>query len=320
MKTAKTFEPVPWGSVFLAVVPGILLALSRRQADDLGMLLGIIGWLYLAVLAVGLPVIWYRTKRLPVWGLMPAGALAWFGLYILATGLSSMSGSAGRFLSLEVALVVVQAIVAVALLISLLRGRRFPRSVWLLTALFFAINLLTIMRIAQQAGRPAGFEPLQLITVLSGFVEGLMLLAVGLLAVSQHKVLSLLVVLGGYLYMLTDSDYLYGYSLGDWPGLTIYLISMVVLYAVVTPVTFLRARTQVGRVAGLFAPVAAFAALRLIVPQIVIGRPGTVWPGDVLISINLLLVLAIGWLLYSYLSDNQPETRPEQPELAPSVG
>jgi hypothetical protein len=320
MNRDKTCEPVPWGSVLLTVIPGALLALSRRQADELGQLLGIAGWLYLGVLAVGLPVLQYRTKRFPVWGLMPLGALAWFGLYLLATGLSSMSGTIGRFLSLEVAIVIVQAVVAAVLLSILLHGRSFPRTAWLLIAIFFAINLLTILRVAQQAGRPAQFEPLQLITVLSGFIEGLMLLAVGLLAVSQHKVLSLLVVLGGYLYMLSDSDYLYGFSLRDWPGLAFYLIAMVVLYAVVTPITFLRARTQMGRAIGLFAPIAAFAGLRLIVPQIVIDRPGIILPGDVLISINLILVLAIGWILYTYLSENQPEIQPGRPDPLPSAG
>lgn len=321
MNLEKNYEPVPWASVFLAIIPGVLLALSRRNVDEFGRLLGIIGWLYLAILAVGLPVIWYRTKHFPVWGLLPAGALAWFGLYLLATGLTWLTGPGGHpLLSLEVANTLLQAAVAIALFLILLRHRRVPIAVWGLMALLFALNLIVIYLTTYQTGRLDAGNPLQLLTILSGPIEGVMLLALGLLAVPQHSVLSLLVVLGGYLYMLSDSDYLYGFSLRDWPGLTIYLIGMVALYAVVAPVAFMRARTRLGRALGVFAPVAAFAVSRLAVPRFVSGQPGVIWPGDVLISVNLLLVLAIGWILYTYLSEDQPEIQPERPDLAPSTG
>ncbi|MFO7664402.1 MAG: hypothetical protein R6X18_17665 [Chloroflexota bacterium] len=320
MKTRETYDAVPWWSVLLAVVPGVWLALSRRTADELGLLLGIIGWAYLAILAIALPALWYRTRRFPVWALLPAGVLAWFALYLLATGISSLAAPFSPFKALEVDIVLIQGLVAAVLLIVLLGGRRLPVAVWGLIALLFAVNLLVILFVIYPTRQLPISDPIQLITVLGGPVEGLMLLAVGLLAVRSHKVLALLVVLGGYGYLLSDTDYLFGYSLRNWSGLTPYLIAMVILYMVVTPVGFMRARSRLSRALALFVPVTAFAALRLVVPWLVVGSSVRTWPGDVLISVNLILVLATGWLMYDHLGTIQAEVPVDEPLLTPSTG
>ena len=90
-----------------------------------------------------------------------------------------------------------------------------------------------------------------------GPMEGLILVAVGLLAARRHGVLAILVVVGGYGYMCMDSDYLFGPTLREWAALTPYLAGMTLLYLVVGPVAFLRARTTVGRAAAVFVPVLA---------------------------------------------------------------
>jgi hypothetical protein len=320
MKTRETYDAVPWWSVLLAVVPGVWLALSRRTADELDLLLGIIGWAYLAILAIALPALWYRTRRFPVWALLPAGVLAWVALYLLATGISSLVAPFSPFKALEVDIVLLQGLVAAVLLIVLLRYRRLPVAVWGLIGLLFAVNLLVILFVIYPTRQLPISDPIQLITVLAGPVEGLMLLAVGLLAVRPHKVLALLVVLGGYSYMLSDTDYLFSYSLRNWSGLTPYLIAMVILYMVVTPVGFMRARSRPGRAVALFVPVAAFAALRLVVPSLVVGSSVRTWPGDILISVNLMLVLATGWLMYDHLGTIQAEAPVDEPLLTPSTG
>jgi hypothetical protein len=320
MKPEERLEPYPWGSVLLAVIPGVLMAFSRRSADELGLLLGMLGWLYLAVLAITLPAIWYRTRRFPVWALLPAGVLAWFAIYLSATGVSALAPPFSPFKALEITIILIQGLVAAVLLMVLLRRRLLTVVIWGLIALLFIANLLVIALVVYPARQLPISEPLQLITALAGPVEGLMLLAVGLLAARSHKVLALLVVIGGYSYMLTDSDYLYGYQLRNWAGLTPYLIAMVVLFLVVTPAGFLRARRRTSRAIALFVPMGVFAALRLVVPRLVLGPSVHIWPGDILISANLMLVLAIGWLIYDHLGSIQVEAPVEEPILTPSIG
>jgi hypothetical protein len=125
--------------------------------------------------------------------------------------------------------------------------------------------------------------------------------AVGLLAVRQHGVLALLIVVGGYSFWFMDSDYLAGYLLHEWAGLTPYLIIMPLLFLVVVPVGLLRARTRLGRACAVFIPATAMCLARLIIPKLVLGRLYTILPGDVALSLNVLLSLAVAWVLYSHI-------------------
>jgi hypothetical protein len=71
------------------------------------------------------------------------------------------------------------------------------------------------------------------------------------------------------------------------------------MYLVVTPVALLRARTSLGKAAAVFIPVAAFHLGRLIVPGLVTqGMLSLPW-GDSVLSANVLLNLALAWVLYS---------------------
>ncbi len=135
---------------------------------------------------------------------------------------------------------------------------------------------------------------------VSGFapIEGLLLLSVGLLAVRQHGLKALLVVAGGYAYMLLDSDYYSGPNFHLWVGFTAFALTLIGLYLVVMPVTALRARTNPGLALAIFIPFGLFQLARSAVPEIVSqGRLMIPWH-----SISVLLYLALGWFLYSHVS------------------
>ena len=87
------FKPVPWLSVLLASFPGLLVALSRRHAALLDPLLPILGYLYLGLLVLAMPIIWWKRRRFPVWALLPAGVLMWLLTYLVGTEISQQINS-----------------------------------------------------------------------------------------------------------------------------------------------------------------------------------------------------------------------------------
>lgn len=304
------FKPVPWWSVLLACLPGLLVALSRRHATLLGLLLPILGYFYLGLLVLAVPVLWWQRRRFPVWALLPAGGLVWFLTYIAGTQLSrqvnSLHLSNIGWIEMWTGIEVLNILLAVAIFVALLRGQRLPGSFWLVTGVIVGGNLLLAVLYSLSTGGGARlFRGILQYFTESGIgpVEGLMLVAIGLLAAWQHGVLALLVVIGGYLYMFTDNDYLFGYPYRDWTGLPAYLVAVTVLYLVVVPVAFLRAKTHLGRAIGLFVPVVAFHVARLTIPLLVIQEPVKVRPGDVVASINIVLSLILAWVLYSHFGD-----------------
>ena len=184
------------------------------------------------------------------------------------------------------------------------------REVWF-TGFFFAILLATIFSLARYGGDRLFVGMFEYFTTSGlGPAEGLMLVAAGLLAARQHGVLALLVVIGGYFYMFTDSDYLFGYPDRGWMGLSAYLLTVTIFYMVVLPVAFLRAKTRLGRVLAVFIPVVTLFETRLIVPLLVIQQPLKMRPGDVIASINILLILILAWVLYSHVGDTARDAQP----------
>ena len=87
------YTPVPWQSVILASLPGLLIAVTRRHADLLDPLLPILGYLYLGLVLLGAPIIWWRKRRFPEWALLPAGTLVWVLTFSAGLGLWRLSDS-----------------------------------------------------------------------------------------------------------------------------------------------------------------------------------------------------------------------------------
>jgi hypothetical protein len=198
-------------------------------------------------------------------------------------------------------------IVLIAVIImALLRGQRLPGSVWLVIGVMLFGNAImaTLYSLTVDGGDRLFFGLSQYFTTSGlGPLEGLMLVAVGLLAARQHGVLAILVVVGGYSYMFTDTDYLFGYPFREWTGLSAYFVTITILYLVVVPVAFLRAKTRLGRALAVFVPVVAFHVARLTVPLLVIQQPIQLHPGNVIATFNVMLSLILAWVLYSYFGD-----------------
>jgi hypothetical protein len=311
------FKPIPWLSVILASLPGLLVALSRRHAALLDPLLPILGYFYLGLLVLAPPIIWWQRRRFPVWALLPAGALMWFLTYRAGTELSRQVNSLHildlKWTGIGTGIALLNIVLTAVIFVALLRDQRVPGSIWLVIGVMVFGNVLvaTLYSLARYGGARLFPGMLQYFTTSGvGPVEGLMLVAVGLLAARQHSVLALLVVVGGYSYMCTDSDYLFGYPLREWTGLSAYLVAATTLYMVVVPVALLRARTRLGRAFAVFVPVVAFHVIRLTIPLLVIQQPLKVRPGDVMHSINIVLSLIFAWVLYSHIGDASRDAQP----------
>ena len=317
MMANKSFKPAPWLIVLLASLPGLLLALSRRHAALLGPLLPILWVFYLGLLVVMLPTIWWQRRRFPVWALLPAGVLMWFLTYRAGTELSGQVNSLSildlKWMGIWTGIAIINILLAVAIFVVLLRGQHIPGSVWLVIGVIvFGHVLLAILYSLTRYGGDRLFAGMLEYFTTSGLgpVEGLMLVAVGLLAARQHGVLAILVVVGGYFYMFTDNDYLFGYPVREWTGISAYLVAITILYLVVLPVALLRAKTRLGRALAVFIPVVAFHVVRLTVPLLVIQQPLKMRPGDVIASINIVLVLILAWVLYSHTGDAAHAAQP----------
>jgi len=304
------YTPVPWLSVILAAFPGLLIALSRRYAVVLDPVLPILGYVYLGLLVLVTPIMWWQRRRFPVWALLPAGALIWVLTYMAGSELSrqvrSLSTFDLRWTGMETGITLINLVLGAALFVAVLRGRRVSGLAWLVIGVIVSGHVL--LAVLYSRARYSGTELLSGVLkyfTASGIgpVEGLMLVAVGLLAARQHGVLAILVVVGGYSYMCMDSDYLFGYPLREWAGLSAYLAAVTVSFLVVVPVALLRARTRLGRALAVFVPVAIFHVARLIVPLLVIEQPVKVGPGEVIFSISIVLSLVLGWVLYGQVGE-----------------
>lgn len=309
-------QPVSWPVCLLVALPGLFLAISRFNIEALRPFFPAT-ILVFVIPALAIPILWWRKRAVPVWGLLPGGAMAWLLVYYLATGLVALSPVRLRLEPLVI-MNILQLALAAALFAVLLRDQRRSRRVWISAGLVALVTILTVVILARNdAGRPAYLNnPLAFLIALSGPAEGLFLVALGLLAARRHGVLAVLAIMGGYVYLFTDSDYLLGYSLRDWPGLQPYLATMTFLFMVVAPVALLRARTAAGRAAGLFAPAILVLAARLVVPALAVNVPVS-RPGDILISITVFLSLVLGWVLYSDMGGAPRESPANGPVLSP---
>jgi len=325
------FSPASWFTVLLAAIPGLLMVFTRVDITRLGQILPmLVTYGYLAILVIGVIFVWYRQRRFPVWALLPAGLLFWTAVFMAGSFLAQLLGDLGwlppmwQDAILGVGLLaIVLTIVLVALL---LRGKRLPASVWLVVGTIFLVNLLLWILYFSDLMASTRYDPaiLQfLYNAALGLLDGLMLVAVGLLAVRQHGVLAMLVVIGGYTYMCMDSDYFSGFRLNEWDGYTAYAISMVALYLVVTPIALLRARTRLGRALAVFIPVGIFLTARIAVPNLVLPGPHLTPWGDIMLSVTVMLNFVLAWVLYSGLDKTAHEEEtvraisyPYQPSLS----
>lgn len=322
MTAKRTVKPVPWLSVLLSIVPGLWIALSRRHADVLGPLLLILGGGYILLIVLGLPAIWWRKRQFPVWALLFVGMLTWLVPYKARTELLPQMSLPNIF-SWETGIALLIIALTTTLFVVLLRGQHLPGSVWAFIGFMLLVNILgATIYLSIWLENDLQIRDLLpfLLVSLALLADGLMLVAVGLLAARRHGVLALLFIIGGYSYLFLDNDYLFGYPSRDWSGLPLYLITMSLLYLVLTPIALLRAKTRLGRALALFGPVLLFLILRLIVPILATGQSFAMLRlGDVGISLNILFTLMLAWVLYSYIGNLSQKAENDNHEPSPII-
>ncbi|MEJ2599815.1 MAG: hypothetical protein P8Z00_15885 [Anaerolineales bacterium] len=123
------FKPLPWLTVLLAAFPGLLLALARLPYFPLDLLIVILGFLYLGILVLAPPIIWWRRRRFPVWTLLPAGTLVWFltlGEAPLVRELNLLIMPYFGRIKVESGITILNTLLALGLFVTVLRGRRLP--------------------------------------------------------------------------------------------------------------------------------------------------------------------------------------------------
>jgi len=308
MMEKRVFKPTPWLSVLLASVPGLLIALSRRYTDLYYPLLQIIGVVYLGLLVLAVPVIWGVKRKFPVWALLPAGALVWHLVFVtglaLAEQVNTLRINDLKWVRIETATTLLQLLLVVVIFVVVLRNRRVPGSFWLILSAMVLGNILMAILYSGQINR--GDQLVSEITQYftssgMGTIEGLMLVAIGLLAAQQHSVLAILVMVGGYSYMFLDTDYLFGSPLREWAWFPVYLVAVTALFLVVVPVALLRTKTIIGRAIAVFVPVVASHVARITIPFLVVQPRVAFRPGEIVYSINILLSLILAWILYNHI-------------------
>lgn len=139
------FKPAPWFIVLLASIPGLLVALSRQVTAQLDLLLRILGYSYLGLLVIGLPIILWR-RRFPVWALLPAGALVWVLTYLAGTGLAELVNSLRvldlKWMGVWTGITIIYFVLAATIFVVFLRGQHVPRSAWLILGIMIFGNAL----------------------------------------------------------------------------------------------------------------------------------------------------------------------------------
>ena len=206
-------------------------------------------------------------------------------------------------------IVLLQLVLAVGLFALGLRGRHVPRRVWVVLGIIILGNIVLALfsRWVGEGKRP--FLDMLNYFLLSGLgpLEGLMLIAAGLLLARQHGILAVLFVVGGYGYLCLDSDYLAGPLWRQWSGWSLYVVGMTAGYLVLTPIVLLRAKTEWARVLAVFGTAITFHGLRCLMLSGVMMSAAE-WPaGDIVLSLNALLSLSLAWLWYSQMHVSAPD-------------
>ncbi len=291
--------PLPWNKALLAIIPGLLAAAGLVRSDySIWMLVGIL----LLVIYLISACLWNK-KQLPAWSLMAVGMLASIGVTV-ATGV--IGGLAALLVggSASTIVLLVLLVVLVILLAIFLRGRRVSPLVWTLFAIIVVCQLAVRIKYFVLFGVSWSVAGQWLNISLYAVVVALLLpVALGLPLAHRHGRLAMLFVIG-MLYMgfqiLLDVNHKVSDQIGGTPGFLIYQVMIPLLFTVVAPLWFLRARSSLSRVSGLLAVVALAVILDLVVVGLSYAGalPVIIWISFIPYTISVLLTLVLTNLLY----------------------
>jgi hypothetical protein len=291
--------PLSRPAALLAVLPGLLATAGLVRTDfSPWMLAGLI--LLTAYLACAYG---WNHRRLPAWSLMAAGMLA-------SAGLTMASGVAGGLVAIGVGAAAngVVLVVLWAALVAILgvpaQGQRVPPLVWALLAAVVACQLGTRVKYFALFGVswPVVGQWLS-ISLYSTAIALLLPVALGWPLARQHgppaMLFALGMIYGGFQLLIDVNDRVSG-RIGDTPGFVAYKVLIPLLFTVIAPLWFLRARRPAGQLGGLL----ALVGLAMILDLVVVGwsyggdLPPIIWISFAPYTIGVLLALTAAHLLY----------------------
>jgi hypothetical protein len=298
--------PFSWKMALLAIIPGLLATVRWVTADfSAGMLIGLI--VLAALLAAAY---WWNNRQLPAWSLMAAGLLTSVGLTIA----SGVIGGLGAILVGESAnglVLLVLLATLVALLRFSVRTRRVSLLAWVLFAVIVVCQLAVRVKYFVLLGVSWSVAGQWLSISLYAVVIGLLLpVALGLCLAQRYGQLTMLFVIGmiylGF-QLLIDVNHKVSDQIGGTLGFVAYQALIPLLFTVIAPLWFLRARSSRSRVGGLLAPVGLAVILDLVVVGLSYAGdlPPIIWISFIPYTISVLLTLALAVLLY-----RESRTRP----------
>jgi hypothetical protein len=291
--------PLPWNKALLAIIPGLLATAGLVNADfSIWMLMGI---LLLAVFLIS-AYLW-NIRQLPAWSLMAVGMLASICLTMaigVIGGLAAIlvGGSASELVLL------VLLVALVILLWTSLRGQRVSPLVWTLFAVVIVCQLAVRVKYFVLFGVSWSVAGQWLNISLYAVVVALLLpVALGLCLAQRYGLLAALFVIG-MLYMgfqlLVDVNHKVSDQMGGALGFIVYQAMIPMLFTVVAPLWFVRARSLRTRMSGVLALVGLAVILDLVVVGLAYGGalPVIIWISFIPYTLSVLLTLVLTYLLY----------------------
>ncbi|MBN1120805.1 MAG: hypothetical protein JXJ17_06975 [Anaerolineae bacterium] len=307
MAIDRGVKPLPWWEIGLAVVPGILLAVSRSYYP-----LGTAAMVGLGLALIAVLVVMIARKELPAWGLFVLGLLIVGGLVTIGLRVADLIESRTA-VNRQAALLLLM--IPVWVVIGFMgwqytRDRRFPKLAVALAGLIAAIILVSMGRFYYYTVLHKEGLLVLAVGALTGLANlaGMMLLPVmlGLPLARRHHSHALLLVIGAYSVWTFDSDFYAGYLLRDLPVYPFYVLALFLTFMVVGPLLLLRARSWRGQVIGLLLPVSIALISRVLVPLMIdAGRHALlIWLGDSMMSAAVLAGIGLALVLYRPRDDS----------------
>ncbi|OQY86434.1 MAG: hypothetical protein B6D40_01275 [Anaerolineae bacterium UTCFX3] len=259
------------------------------------------GILLLAVFLIS-AYLW-NIRQLPAWSLMAVGMLASICLTMaigVIGGLAAIlvGGSASELVLL------VLLVALVILLWTSLRGQRVSPLVWTLFAVVIVCQLAVRVKYFVLFGVSWSVAGQWLNISLYAVVVALLLpVALGLCLAQRYGLLAALFVIG-MLYMgfqlLVDVNHKVSDQMGGALGFIVYQAMIPMLFTVVAPLWFVRARSLRTRMSGVLALVGLAVILDLVVVGLAYGGalPVIIWISFIPYTLSVLLTLVLTYLLY----------------------
>ena len=291
--------PLSWNKALLAIIPGLLASVGLITTDfSAGMLVGLI---LLIIFLVS--VYWWNHRQLPGWGLMAVGMLASVGL-ILASGVIGGLAAiiAGKSANTFVLLILLATLTT--LLGFSLRTQRVPVFVWVLLALIILCQLAVRIKYFILLGVSWSVACQWLnISLYAAVIALLIPVVFGQFMAQRYGLLTMLFVIGmifASFQILIDVNYKVSDQIGGSLGFSAYKALIPVLFTVIAPLWFLRARSALSRIGGML----TLVGFAVIIDLLVVGLsyagelPLIIWISFIPYTISILLALVLAYLLY----------------------